>query len=264
MFYRLLLFPALLFVAACSYHVEPALLPQENVAILETHYHKGKQYEMNGEPYRAYSSYLAAAKRGHAPAQAALGSLTLRSIGDDVITVQDDTLSAPRKVSRAEMWFELAAKQDDVSGQYRLGELYFHGLGEAKQDIKKALYWYEQAAQQGYLDAQFALGEIYAKGVSNVAENPEKALFWLENPARQGHVQSQYMLGWVHQGAKNFELAKQWYQRAAAQGHYGAEVNLKLITGEFGHYPCYVQGFFGPMRQPGIARRPDDWCIKPP
>jgi len=260
-FSRLILFITLLLSAAC-YHIEPALLPGEDTAPLQAYYLKGKQYELDGLPFQAYSSYLKAAKKGYAPAQAALGFLVLKSTGDDMITVQDDDSSlTTRKVSRAELWFELAAKQDDASAKYGLGRLYFYGLGKAVKNIEKALYWYEQAAEQDYLDAQTALAAIYY----NVAKfkNNEKAIFYWEKAAQQGDIDSLYYLGVVYHNAKQFEIAKQWYKQAIAKGHYGADINFKLITGELGHYPCYMHGYFGPVRQPGIARYADDWCIKP-
>jgi len=243
-------------------------LSKEDIGILEKTYLEGKQHEMNKDINRAYSSYLKAANKGYAPAQAAAGFIKYRyhaNEPDNMMIKLGSLVLSPT----AKLFFELAAKQNNAAGQYGLGELYSYGKGGAEQNVEQALNLYEQAAQQGYMDAQATLGELYFYGrhrkklsSPHVPKNLERARMWREKAARQGHVNSQYELGLAYHQEKNFQLAKQWYEQAAAQGHYDAQLGLMLLSGKAGHYPCYVRGPYGiPIRQPGIARRSDDWCL---
>jgi len=61
------------------------------------------------------------------------------------------------------MWYERAAAQGNAEAMFRLGRLYYSGLG-MKADYKKALVWYKKASTEGSTEARFDLGIMYANG----------------------------------------------------------------------------------------------------
>ena len=67
--------------------------------------------------------------------------------------------------------------------------------GGAPRDDAKSFVWYERAAKNGYAVAQRMLGKYYEKGVGT---------------------------------ERNPELARQWYEKAAAQGDEKAARHLRL------------------------------------
>jgi len=187
---------SLLLVSACS-HMAPTLLADADTAVLEKHYLDGKRYEANKNSDRAWSSYLKAADKGYAPAQAVLGFMKYRGYGSERLEMVK--LGGLVLHPNAKYYFELAANQNNAAGQYGLGELYFYGKGGAEQNVDQALEWYEKAAQQNYIDAQATLAELYAHGrirkklhSPGVARNLERAWLWLEKAVLQGHANSQY------------------------------------------------------------------------
>ena len=84
----------------------------------------------------------------------------------------------------AALWFEKAARHNQVEAQYRYGWALLKGLGVV-QDYKAAFYWLEKAAQQGNSEAQLALGEIYHSGIG-IKPDTERAYLWFNLAAAQG------------------------------------------------------------------------------
>jgi len=240
-----------------------------DTATLRKYYLEGKYYEEERKDSRlAYLSYVKAARRGYAPAQTAVGMLFLKNASGAVSLSPRDFYKSNGNMAAS--WFKsaLAQNPNDALAQYGLGKLYIDGYYEHRhpnashhivQDIPQGLRLLELSANQGQVESQIALVSIYAKS------NPTKSLFYREKAAMQGHAPSQYELGRFYQnrgGRQNLDIALKWYQQAAAQNHRQAWIQAMLITGEAKHYPCYVGGPYGiPIRQPGIARRPDDWCL---
>ena len=93
------------------------------------------------------------------------------------------------------------ADQGDPEAQFGLGLAYSLGHG-VPQDYAKARQWYEKAAAQGYTDAHVGLKML----------------------ADQGDPEAQFGLGLVYANGlygvpQDFVKARQWYERAAAQGN---------------------------------------------
>jgi hypothetical protein len=67
------------------------------------------------------------------------------------------------------------AEQGDPAAQWRLGRMYYYGLG-AQLDWAEALDWYRKAAEQGHAAAQYDLGNMYYRGLGVPSENYGEAM----------------------------------------------------------------------------------------
>jgi TPR repeat protein len=56
------------------------------------------------------------------------------------------------------------AKQGHPEAQNKIGDIYYYGDDETEQDFDQALMWYEKAAKQDNVDAEYALGLMYDDG----------------------------------------------------------------------------------------------------
>lgn len=84
-----------------------------------------------------------------------------------------------------------------------LAKLYETGKG-VERDDEKAFELYQYAAVNGIADAQYAIGLMYSeeRGAANVADTQQMAMFWLDKAASQGHKGAeftyQYLLNNTH------------------------------------------------------------------
>jgi len=83
------------------------------------------------------------------------------------------------------IWLPLA-EQGNAQAQYRVGLMYFKGLGVAR-DYALAMAWYRKASAQGNADANFSLGLMYSTG-SGVTQDEFQAEIWFRKAAAQGHM----------------------------------------------------------------------------
>ena len=148
-------------------------------------------------------------------------------LGEDYLS-EGDTLNAI-------YWWTRAAEQGYDSGQEKLGDCYYKGVGVA-QDYEKAVYWYTKAAEQGYPYAQKKLGDCYYKG-EGVAQDYEKAVYWYTKAAEDGSAVDQEKLGTCYYEGKDvaqdYEKAVYWYTKAAEQGYVVGQEKLGT---------CYYEG----------------------
>ena len=86
--------------------------------------------------------------------------------------------------SEALMWFEMAADQGDVEGQYSVARAYDLGQGTG-QDASSAAQWYTLAAEQGHAQAQATLAELYSAG-RGIGQDDTQAYAWAAIAAEQG------------------------------------------------------------------------------
>merc|ERR1712166_537472 len=70
--------------------------------------------------------------------------------------------------------------------QYKLGQFYRQGTGGVTQSDKRAIEFFTLAAEQGLAEAQYALGYMYAEG-EIVEQSHSKAREWWTKAAAQGH-----------------------------------------------------------------------------
>jgi TPR repeat protein len=88
-------------------------------------------------------------------------------------------------------------------GQYVLGRLYHDGVGGVAQDYAQALALYQLAAAQNLDGAQFKLGYMYYCGLG-VARDYAEALRWYELAAAQGDMHVLYWADFCHELCQGF------------------------------------------------------------
>ena len=183
---------------------------------------------------KAAATFKEAAEQGDAEAQFCLGDMYKEGKG-----VPRDGAGARQWYTKAAATFTKAAEQGDAEAQFRLGDMYKKGIGVPRNgDI--ACQWYAKAAaqkheaslsvlkilaQQEYVAAQYRLGEMYNYG-EGVPRNDELARRWFEQAAARGHADAQYRLGCMYRKGEGVprddELARRWLKKAIAQGHADA------------------------------------------
>ena len=86
-----------------------------------------------------------------------------------------------------------------------------------------------QQAEAGNADAQFNLGIAWINGSAGTV-NYDQARYWWEKAAAQGQRIAQYNLGVLYDEGRgvsqDYHLAAQWYRKAAQQGFISAQYNL--------------------------------------
>ena len=183
---------------------------------------------------KAAATFKEAAEQGDAEAQFCLGDMYKEGKG-----VPRDGAGARQWYTKAAATFTKAAEQGDAEAQFRLGDMYKKGIGVPRNgDI--ACQWYAKAAaqkheaslsvlkilaQQEYVAAQYRLGEMYNYG-EGVPRNDELARRWFEQAAARGHADAQYRLGCMYRKGEGVprddDLARRWLKKAIAQGHADA------------------------------------------
>lgn len=172
----------------------------------------GVSFDIN-KAIKLYSK--AAAEQGNIGAKRALGVCYIK--GDGV----------PKDATKALKLFILTAGKGDCMSQFNLGLCYEKGEGLTK-DVYKAIQWYLKAAQQGFIPAQNNLGLCYIR-----VKDYKKAVYWFSKAAEEGNAYSQCSLGVCYEKGKgiekNINKAKEWYKKAANQGHEKAIKKLKEL-----------------------------------
>ena len=99
-----------------------------------------------------------------------------------------------------------------------------------RSDYAQALRLYRPLAEKGDVDAQYKIGTIYWDGLG-ITKSYQEALKWFRLAARQGDMDARYNLGVMYGGGQgvlqDYNEALKWYRLAAAQSHEGAIENLK-------------------------------------
>ena len=113
-----------------------------------------------------------------------------------------------------------------------LGEIYFYGLGVAR-DTEVGLGYFAQAAAQGHAPAEYQLGEAFMNG-DGVARDRAWAVRWYGKAAWQGYPPALYAYGIVYAAGLGLPAdeveATVWITRAAEAGHTQAAEMLPLLT----------------------------------
>ena len=81
------------------------------------------------------------------------------------------------------------ATAGDAQSQLKMGEIYAHGKGVAK-DMAQAAGWYLKAADQGLAQAQYKLAVLFHSG-EGVEQNYAQAALWYRRAAEQGIADAQ-------------------------------------------------------------------------
>jgi TPR repeat protein len=73
---------------------------------------------------------------------------------------------------------EIAARQGSAQAKFELGNAYQRGWWGAAKDMTKAAMWYRMAAEQGHKEAQYWIGMMSVEGVG-VAQDIVEGYMWL-------------------------------------------------------------------------------------
>lgn len=151
-----------------------------------------------------------------------------------------EALEASRKDESAKAFSiaSKAAKDGDTDCQFLLGRMYENGTG-TKTDAARALEQYRAAAEKGQLEAKSNWARCLEFGIG-VKSDPEKADFLWQQAAEAGFPSAQSRMGLLEVDAirrpKNDIAAREWFEKAAAQGD--AEALYRLSQ-------CYQHGWGG-------------------
>lgn len=123
-------------------------------------------------PAEAFKLYLAAAERGHGPAQTNVGAMLVMGQG------------VPADPPAGVAWLRKAAEGDDAMAQFNYATCLSKGTGAAKDEAEAAL-WYRRAAERGHYPSQARLGFLHANGIG-VEKDRVEAYVWLTLAAQHG------------------------------------------------------------------------------
>lgn len=128
-----------------------------------------------------FSLYTRAAELGNAAAQY---NIAMMYANGEAVNVD---------YQQAVYWFRKSASQQFAPAQYRLGELYFFGMGGLPEDTKTAGRLFKAAAEQGDPDAQVNLALLL--GTEQVFPlDTDKALRYLVLADQGGHESARHYL----------------------------------------------------------------------
>lgn len=130
--------------------------------------------------------------------------------------------------------FLKAAKLGYSPAQFRLGCCYEYGTLGCPIDPKRSIAWYSKAAEKGEAESELALSGWYLTGSEGILQQSDtEAYLWARRAAEKGLAKAEYALGYFSEvgiGVKaDFEEAKEWYYKAAAQKHPKAATRLQEL-----------------------------------
>lgn len=122
-------------------------------------------------------------------------------------------------------YYRMAAEKNHEAACENLALAY--GMGDGvPEDQLEAHRWFLKAAELGSAYSQYIVGKHYFDGVY-VEENSEEAFKWFFRSAEQGQPNAQFEIGQLYEyGGKDLKTAREWYAKAAAQGHEAAKEKL--------------------------------------
>jgi TonB family protein len=120
--------------------------------------------------------------------------------------------------AQAVKWLQVAAAQNDIISQRRLGAMYSEGDG-VRRDYVEATKWYGLAAALNDGDAQLKLGELYAEGRLGRRDYAE-AMRWYRLAAKQNVPEAMFNIAELYADgrgvSKNLLHAYMWYSASSS------------------------------------------------
>ena len=168
------------------------------------------QMVLAAEPIDAARWMAAAARLGHADAQAVLGQWLL------------DGRGLARDPVQALHWFLLAAQQGHAMGMNMAGRCHEQGWG-TPADAGKAAHWYRLAVRTALPEARYNLANLLAAG-RGVPQDHAEALALYQQATEQGYAKAFAKLGRYHEDGLGVDqdaaMAMHCYQRGAEGGDF--------------------------------------------
>ena len=113
--------------------------------------------------------------------------------------------------------YQIAAQAGNNDAQFRMGYLFFHGLG-VEQNFTTAREYYEAAAEQGNSSAMLELGLLYYSGTGGEERDYEKALTYFQRAAELGSSDAMLNIGnmyyYGHGVSVDEQRASLWWNKA--------------------------------------------------
>lgn len=134
----------------------------------------------------------------------------------------------------ATQWLNLAVEQGNLDAICQMAMMYLDGDGVAK-DSSKAVSMVKMAAEKGHINSMTVLGILYHGGLGKALKmDRKKCVDWTLKAAEKGSVDSQRNMGNAYRygvgGLKRDKAkARQWYEKAAAQGDQESIAILKYL-----------------------------------
>ncbi len=155
-----------------------------------------------------------------------LGLIYSAPAGNERI-IKDDAYALQLFTQSAELGYKFS--------QFRLGEIYEHGLFGCPVDPHSSIAWYSRAAAQGEHQSELALSGWYLTGSSGILEQSDtEAYLWARKAAcaRPPLPKAMYAMGYFTEIGigcpRSFDEAKRWYERAACESPQ-SEFSRRLV-----------------------------------
>ncbi|KAJ2377766.1 hypothetical protein IW150_001190 [Coemansia sp. RSA 2607] len=124
-----------------------------------------------------------------------------------------------------------AARLGSVEAQYQLGVLFEFGDHGFPVDPFSSTHFYQLAAEQDNAKAQMALSGWYLSGGEGIPIDDRLAFDWGHRAAQQGLTRAMYAMGYYYEMGIGCDIdltrAREWYERAAADGNAEAKERLQ-------------------------------------
>jgi len=128
------------------------------------------------------------------------------------------------------------AAMGDRDAQWLLGNDYFYGKHDVKQNEAAGVQLISQAAEQGHMEATQLMGHLLVQGHPVVTKDPKRGIKFLEKSANEGgNAKSMYLLGKAYYSGKGLDhltesqrMAKafKWYKAGADRGCMHSRTDL--------------------------------------
>ncbi|CAF3357993.1 unnamed protein product, partial [Rotaria sp. Silwood2] len=126
-----------------------------------------------------------------------------------------------------------------AESQHALGLRYYNGVDVAK-NYATAAYWYKRAADNGCEQAANNLGIMYLEG-TGIKQNSVKAEQWFQFSAKKGDPNATCTLAQLSFEKNDFNMAREWHQRARDAGHVLASTNRENFLAGINEKEAFIK-----------------------
>jgi TPR repeat protein len=168
---------------------------------------------------KGFELYERSAKLGNAEAQLCVGAM------------YRDGMGVGRNHRKALEWFKKSAKSDKARADSAMGDIYRDGL-LVEKDVQEAIRWYEKAAENGDRYAKTELLKLKQEASIERVFKTNLALAGTGDPKAMAEVAEMYRTGLGV--AKSEEMAREWFEKAAASGNVSVRGKLQQVQRSIG------------------------------